>query len=146
MLSHSCCFHPKRLGQMRAGSLASGHMAAGNQARGQRQHSQQQRRACIVAQPSPSAEGPRLAHAMGDEGRCSRRMGKWGWGRCSVAGAEILGYLQNCDQSKIHWLCWFLPFFQRLYLSGVVSEKMSLPSREYRHEMIMPLLKSSCFT
>lgn len=56
-LPHSCCFHPKRRGQMRPGSLASGHVAAGDRARGRRWRSRQRHGTHVVTQPLPSAEG-----------------------------------------------------------------------------------------
>lgn len=66
-----------------------------------------------------SADPP---HTTGHQGICSGRMGKWSWGRCSMARAEILGYLQNCDQNKIHWVVLIASFLKHLCFCGVVSE------------------------
>lgn len=73
--------------------------------------------------PRHLPRGPRLAYAAGHQGLCSGRMRKWGWGRSSMAGVEILGYLWNCGQPKIHRVALIPPFFKHLYFSGVVSEK-----------------------
>lgn len=94
------------LGQQPGGSSGSG--------RGQGQ--------CRRRRHTRAHSSPDPPHTTGHRGLCSGRMGKWSWGRCSMASAEILGYLQNCDQNKIHWVVLVPSFLKHLFFRGVVSE------------------------
>lgn len=111
---HSCCFHPRHHRQMRAGSLASSHAGAGYWMWGQKQCSRQRR----------SAHGhPALAICRGVQGWLTPQeikdfaVEEWergAGGDDSMTGAEILGYVWNCGQCKIHWVAVIPRFFKHL--------------------------------